>query len=128
MKPTIPPPVAQRGIDTTSLLGKPFGRLTVKAYAGKALDGSGSMWECLCSCGNRKVIRRKQLVRGDTRSCGCLRKDYQPWNRGAYSLEAEKTSTEKRRLAFRLLLALTGELGLEVMEEAFDELKRENAA
>lgn len=31
-------------------------------------------WECECSCGNKKLVAQKELVRGDTKSCGCLRK------------------------------------------------------
>ncbi len=29
-------------------------------------------WMCLCDCGGRKVVRHKQLIRGDNKSCGCL--------------------------------------------------------
>lgn len=31
-------------------------------------------WECLCDCGNLKIIRLDNLLNGSTKSCGCLRK------------------------------------------------------
>ena len=46
-----------------------FGRLTAIEYAG------GSKWLCKCSCGNEKLIKAILLVKGKTRSCGCLHKE-----------------------------------------------------
>ena len=31
-------------------------------------------WLCKCDCGNEKVVARRELMNGDTRSCGCYRK------------------------------------------------------
>lgn len=114
----------KRVASDTDLLGRDFGRLHVEAFAGRAADGSGTMWTCLCSCGNRKDIRRKQLTSGDTRSCGCMRSDYQPW-RVAYTSDRAVVTVEKHRLAFRLLNALVGEFGMPVMTLAFDQIKQE---
>ena len=33
------------------------------------------MWNCLCECGNSKLIRGSSLRSGATRSCGCLQKE-----------------------------------------------------
>ena len=54
------------------LTGQVFGRLTVTSFAG--VD-KNSLWSCLCSCGNTKVIRSTHLVRGTTQSCGCYQKE-----------------------------------------------------
>ena len=35
----------------------------------------GSVWECMCDCGNIHYASRQTLVRGCTRSCGCLSKE-----------------------------------------------------
>jgi hypothetical protein len=51
--------------------GKTFGRLTVLSLAYVAHPWN-AMWLCRCECGNTKVIANSSLVRGATRSCGCL--------------------------------------------------------
>jgi len=33
------------------------------------------MWDCLCSCGNKKVIRGFTLKNGMSKSCGCLSRE-----------------------------------------------------
>lgn len=50
--------------------GDRFGRLVV--------DTTGASARCLCDCGRTTVVQRKLLVRGHTRSCGCLKEE---WNR-----------------------------------------------
>jgi hypothetical protein len=39
--------------------------------------GRDIYWNCLCDCGNSTIIRSADLVRGKTRSCGCLKKEIQ---------------------------------------------------
>jgi len=34
-----------------------------------------SRWDCLCECGNKCTVPTSQLQQGDTKSCGCLRKE-----------------------------------------------------
>lgn len=52
------------------LTGERFGRLTVIRRTGK--DERGVLWECLCDCGNTKIVVGKNLRSGRTQSCGCL--------------------------------------------------------
>lgn len=47
-----------------------FGRLVAIERAGK--KDSHALWKCKCDCGNEKVISSRSLIRGGTRSCGCL--------------------------------------------------------
>jgi len=54
------------------LEGKMFGNLTVLKRCGNI--GVHTAYTCKCSCGNIKNIRAASLKRGDTKSCGCLRK------------------------------------------------------
>ena len=52
------------------LTGKKFGKLLVI----KRVENdkySNLNWECLCDCGNRKIIRGAHLRDGLTKSCGC---------------------------------------------------------
>lgn len=53
------------------MLGKVFGRLTVRAKAPKT--DKYLKWLCLCSCGKSTVVRGVTLRAGKTLSCGCLR-------------------------------------------------------
>lgn len=57
-----------------SIKGMIFGRLTVIEKRGVARNRS-SMWACLCTCGKEVVVIGSSLKNGNTRSCGCLRKE-----------------------------------------------------
>jgi len=55
------------------LKGRRFGRLI-------ALHTSGTrarsiLWLCRCDCGQRKLVAATNLQTGDTRSCGCLKRE-----------------------------------------------------
>lgn len=54
-------------------IGMTFGRLTVLEQAGYA--GRKVRWRCQCECGEVHVTTASLLLRGDTASCGCLRKE-----------------------------------------------------
>jgi hypothetical protein len=56
------------------LSGKNYGRLTVLSPAPRSKHGEIS-WTCLCSCGGEVVVRGGSLLRGMTKSCGCLAKE-----------------------------------------------------
>jgi phosphopantetheine adenylyltransferase len=49
--------------------GQKFGKLFVLNYV--ETINKLSRYLCQCDCGNQKVLIRKLLVRGDTKSCGC---------------------------------------------------------
>lgn len=49
-----------------------FGRLTVVDLDGITINGK-YRWLCLCECGGTTITTSDQLLRGKTRSCGCLR-------------------------------------------------------
>lgn len=56
-----------------NLIGKRFGHLLVVRCAGRDSTGK-ALWECLCDCGNTKVIASRSLLHNhNTRSCGCLK-------------------------------------------------------
>ena len=59
---------------TKDLTGKVFGRLTVLGLAGRDKNQK-LLWNTICKCGNTKVVRGEQLVKGQTSSCGCLQKE-----------------------------------------------------
>lgn len=49
-----------------------FGRLTVIGRLPYPAPG----WECICDCGQKKVLLSANLRGGKTTSCGCLRKEW----------------------------------------------------
>ncbi len=51
------------------LIGKRFGRLTVVE---RVADGR---WLCACDCGGQNIVRKKHLLHGKIRSCGCLKSE-----------------------------------------------------
>jgi hypothetical protein len=50
------------------LSGKSFGNLTVISRVGS--KGKDSTWNCLCKCGNHKIIRASSIK--VNKSCGCM--------------------------------------------------------
>ena len=61
------------------LTGQTFGRLTVLSqvddYINPKTGKHSAQWNCLCSCGNTKIIRGSSLKNGNTMSCGCLQRE-----------------------------------------------------
>lgn len=57
------------------LTGKKFSKLKVIECAGKR-GTPRYYWKCLCDCGNISYVDSGSLIRGKTRSCGCLQKEY----------------------------------------------------
>lgn len=54
-----------------NLEGQMFGRWTVIAYAGRSKN-KHSLWDCICDCGTKKTVFGLHIVRGSSKSCGCL--------------------------------------------------------
>lgn len=57
------------------LTGKKFGKLTVIKRAENNKNHQ-TMWLCKCDCGNEKIILGNNLKNNTTKSCGCLRKNF----------------------------------------------------
>lgn len=56
-----------------NLTGRKFGRIRVVSFAGKFGNRPRSFWNCVCDCGNHKVINGGSLpCKNGTRSCGCI--------------------------------------------------------
>jgi len=56
------------------LVGQRFGRGVVLQDVGRN-KGRDVMWLCRCDCTNEFIASSRHLVRGATRSCGCLRRE-----------------------------------------------------
>lgn len=55
-----------------NLEGKRFGRLTVLSIGDNKGTRKHTTWNCLCACGKYKNVLTASLLRGVTKSCGCL--------------------------------------------------------
>lgn len=55
-----------------NLAGQKFSKLTV--LSNRIIINSLSNWECICDCGNIILVKQIHLLRGYTKSCGCLQK------------------------------------------------------
>jgi hypothetical protein len=55
------------------LTGWKFGKLFVESF--REIKNSITMWNCLCDCGNRTIVRGVHLKNGNTKSCGCTNSD-----------------------------------------------------
>lgn len=62
-----------------AMIGKRFGRLVVQSKTDKRNNGR-IVWQCKCDCGNTAYVSTTYLNNGDTRSCGCLKKELEQKN------------------------------------------------
>lgn len=66
-------PLSPRVKDKT---GHRFGRLRAVRFAGvlaKPPHGTEAVWECVCDCGSKVLVRGRLLANGNSKSCGCAR-------------------------------------------------------
>jgi hypothetical protein len=56
------------------LAGRRFERLTVISRA-TVMQGYNSMWNCICDCGQQRLVRGSHLISGAIKSCGCLSRE-----------------------------------------------------
>ncbi len=63
----------QRGM--LDLTGRKIGRLTVLSPTEKREKNGSIIWKCQCDCGNSLEVSSSDLLYGNYRSCGCLRKE-----------------------------------------------------
>ncbi len=60
---------------TLDLTGRRFGMLLVVGRADEAKHVKNKRWHCKCDCGNEVDVFDGNLLRGRTRSCGCLNRE-----------------------------------------------------
>ena len=81
------------------LTGKRFGRLTVLEEVGKNNQG-GVTWLCQCDCkseGSKIVVCGGDLSRGNTKSCGCYKREKVKRDNIKHGQASRKNSTPEYR-------------------------------
>lgn len=58
-----------------NLVGRRFGRLTVLFQATEWRPDAKTLWACQCDCGGTRITRTDCLRDGQTKSCGCAKRD-----------------------------------------------------
>lgn len=61
--------------NTVDLTGRRFGLLTVVGRTHTGEDAPRTFWHCRCDCGRETDVFSGSLLRGLTRSCGCLSRE-----------------------------------------------------
>lgn len=68
-------------IDVNDIVGKELENLVVNRYVGCRYTNTSCSgvrmrhyYECECSCGTIKIVRRSSLKNNKVRSCGCMRR------------------------------------------------------
>jgi len=61
-----------------NLTGKQFNRLTVIDLNLEHSSKKRKFWNCICQCGNKKIIEGENLKSGKTLSCGCWAREIHP--------------------------------------------------
>ena len=78
------------------IVGLRFGTLVVKSKSHKKAL-SGSMFECICDCGNEVIVARSSLISGHTKSCGCSRRTFLNQQKPAKKHGGESIPGKNRR-------------------------------
>ena len=77
------------------ITGVRFTRLVAVRIARKTAK-NGNMWLCQCDCGTVKEVVYKNLLSGNTKSCGCLNKE-KAREKGLAFVEMHRLEREERK-------------------------------
>lgn len=75
IKEQYPPFKNKNGATLKDLTNKKIGKLTVLYRYYQNKQDNRPCWVCQCDCGNITVVSSHELNSGDTKSCGCLKKE-----------------------------------------------------
>lgn len=81
-----------------NIIGKKYGKLLVVSYdEEKSKDKGRPFWNCICDCGNTKIVRGSNLKRGSVTTCGnCPRTDYTNMRFGRWTVLSPSRKSNKK--------------------------------
>ena len=80
-----------------NLTNQRFGRLIALELSGKKIKRS-YVWKCQCDCGNIVEIKSDYLLNGDTKSCGCLKRELSIQRLNLVRLGRKHSEETKRKI------------------------------
>lgn len=80
------------------LAGQKFGYLTVVKF--EYVKNGRTYWDCVCKCGQEKILPGSSLMNSETRSCGCFRKECATIKSTTHGLSYANKKTNKLEKAF----------------------------
>lgn len=92
------------------LTGQRFGRWLVSS-SDRDKDGNAA-WRCTCDCGSSRILARRTLLRGLSRSCGCAKRG------SGLPRKRWRPTSAHRRIAIKCGLRVTSDLW-EILCEAW---------
>lgn len=94
------------------LTGQRFGRLVAIRDSGDRASSGEVLWECKCDCGEFSFVQSGRLRSGNTKSCGCLRKEvgFKTMKTKSYHKKAIETRKSNTLVEGTNLSNLTGRL------------------
>ena len=66
--------------------------------------------DCLCSCGDKKNVRIVHLVRGRTKSCGCIVKTKKGKSKTIYGILLNSMKTRCKKITMKVICIIIKEL------------------
>jgi hypothetical protein len=75
------------------MIGEKFGKLTVKSLLDERKHGQ-KVYACVCDCGNKSIVLGANLRKGNSTSCGCLRKKSCSIRMSGLNLQHGQTDTK----------------------------------
>jgi hypothetical protein len=69
---------AKPGPKPKDITGRRFNRLVALGYVGSGRDGQ--LWRFRCVCGALKILRKGDVTKRCTQSCGCLQREVRAAN------------------------------------------------
>ena len=78
-----------------NMIGQKYGRLTVVEF--DRLENHKTFWKCTCDCGLTVIATGNNLRSGNTKSCGCLRRETTS-ARGAANTKHGESHNNRTRL------------------------------
>lgn len=58
-----------------NIIGRRFGSYFVSSISKKRMKSRGKYYNCICDCGNKRIVLGSSLLSGKSKSCGCNIKD-----------------------------------------------------
>src|SRR4029077_10857912 len=80
----------KKGRPMRNIVGKQFHRWTVIGFSHISKTGT-YFWFCRCKCGDEKLIAAQILKNGQSKSCGCLRKEITRNRSSTHKMSKTKT-------------------------------------